>query len=388
MGLSLRLAPRKIAIVLSVIAVLLALQSLFAEYLLANILDFDFDLAPAPLLDALSVNIEESIPTWFSTINLFLAACLLAWVAMIKHAGREPYRAHWAGLALIFFYLSADEGAAIHETASNPLQDAFETSSFFEFGWLLIGIPVVIVFALAYLRFWWRLPEPTRRRFALAAALYIGGAVIVEAISANFYSLDDGASFRYLAVATVEELCEMLGVIVLIYALLDYLSERDARLAFLTQTPVAEFAPFRARWPFSLRATAIALAAILLVANVSLLAWSFSQEPEVETAVADAAPYHFYIAVEELAGDGVTIAHFSGMLDPANDDARQTVSALSTGFASVQVLSLPALNASVAVASETPVLTDEDVIALMEWIGEPEYIFYDTDIVRAVLAIP
>lgn len=387
MGLSLRLNPRAIATALAVIAVLLALQSLFAEFLLSTVLHFDFDKAPAALLDVLSVNVEESIPTWFSTINLFVAACLLAWIALLKHTSGEPFRAHWAGLALIFLYLSADEGAAIHETASGPMKDAFDTSGFLEFGWLLVGIPVVIVFALVYIRFWLRLPEPTRRLFAIAGALYIGGAVIIESISANFYSQDEGASFRYLAVATVEELCEMLGVVVLLYALLDYLARRDARFAFYTADVPAGFESPRLRWPLPRRGALTALVALLLVFNVGLLVWTLTQRAEPESAEA-AAPYHFYIAVEELAGEGVAIAHFSGLFEPANADAQRTVSALVSGFPAVQVLSLPALDASVAVASDTPVLTDADVIALMEWIDEPEYIFYDTNIVRAVLAVP
>src|SRR5690606_22420776 len=118
-------------------------------------------------------------------------------------------------------------------------------SGFLEFGWLLVGIPLVILFGLAYLRFWLHLPGPTRRLFAIAAGLYIGGAIFIESISANFYSQDEGASFRYLAVATVEELCEMLGVVVLIYALLSILAQRDARIAFYTETSPDGFVPPR-----------------------------------------------------------------------------------------------------------------------------------------------
>src|SRR5690606_1736254 len=82
--------------------------------------------------DVLSVNIEESIPTWYSSLALFLAASLLGWIALIKLIHREPFRVYWLGLALIFVYLSADEGAALHETASAPLQSAFNTSGFVE----------------------------------------------------------------------------------------------------------------------------------------------------------------------------------------------------------------------------------------------------------------
>lgn len=386
MGLSLSLNPRKIAVSLGCIAVLLALQSLYGEYLLTQILDANSDSAPARLIDVLSVNVEESIPTWYSTLALFLAACLLAWIALIKLVYREPYRAHWLGLALIFAYLSADEGAAIHESTSGPLQDAFNTSGFFEFGWLLLGIPLVIVFAVAYLRFWLRLPEPTRRLFAIAVALYVGGAIVIESISANFYSLDEGASFRYLVVATVEELCEMLGVAVFIYALLGYLTRLDARLVFQTQSPAPEFVRAHLRWPLSRRATAIGLAAIWILFNVGLLVWSRAQRDD--TASAEAAPYHYYVLVEELAGEGVAITHFSGGFRPDNADAQRAVSALVAGFPSVQVLSLPARDAGIAFASDTPVLTHDRIIQLMEWIEETEYIFYDADVVRAMIAIP
>lgn len=253
MNISFNLNPRKVAVFLGLVAVLLALQSLYAEYVLANILGMRSSTAPARLLDLFSVNLEESIPTWYSSINLFLAASLLGWIAITRRLNRAPYSRYWAGLALIFLYLSMDEGAAIHESASGPLRRAFNTSGFFEFGWLLLGIPLVLLFGLLYFRFWWRLPGRTRTLFAIAGGLYIGGAIIIEGISASQYAVAGGSSFRYLAIATVEETCEMLGVVIFIYALLDYLFAQDQRLLLQTRTDLPDFIPVRLRWPFSLR---------------------------------------------------------------------------------------------------------------------------------------
>src|SRR5690606_35702902 len=104
--------------------------------------------------------------------------------------------------------------------------------------------------------------------------------------------------------------------------------------------------------PLSRRGALAALVALLLAFNVGLLVWTLDQRAAPEPVEA-AAPYHFYIAVEELAGESVAIAHFSGLFDPANADAQRTVSALMSGFPAVQVLSLPALDASVAIASDT-----------------------------------
>ena len=65
-----------------------------------------------------------------------------------------------------------------------------------------------------------------------------------------------------------------------------------------------------------------------------------------------------------------------------------TAAALLTQFPSVQILSLPTLNASIAFASDEPVLDSDLIIELMDWIDETEYVFYDTDIIRAIVDPP
>ena len=387
MAMSLNLKPHKVAIFLGLIAVLFALQSLFAEYVLFNILDRT-STAPARLLDIFSVNIEESLPTWYSSINLFLASALLAWIALTKRMRNEPYSRYWTGLALIFLYLSMDEGSAIHESTSGPLQRAFDSSGFFEFGWLILGIPLVVLFGLLYFRFWWRLPKRTRNLFAVAAALYVGGAIVIEGISANQYFLDGGSTFRYLAIATVEELFEMLGVVVFIYALLDYQFERDNRLLFQTQTTQPEFSEYRLSWPYSLKRTAIVFGIILLLVNGGLMTWGIAlNERQTAAPTQEVAPYHYYILVDQLAGEGVNITHFTGVFSPVDEYAKRTAAALLSGFPSVEILSLPTLNASIAVASDAPLLTGDLILDLMDWIDETEYIYYDTAIIRAIVEL-
>ena len=383
MKMSLNLNPRKIAIFMGMIAVLLALQSIYGEYVLANILGLQSNTAPARLLDIFSVNREESLPTWFSSINLFLAAVLLGWITLSKRLRQEKGSGYWLGLSLIFLYLSMDEGSAIHETTSGPLQDAFGSSGFFEFGWLILGIPLVLIFGLVYFRFWLRLPWPTKPLFAIAAALYVGGAILIEGISANQYSMDGGSSFLYLAIATVEELCEMLGVIVFIYALLDYLQRSDHSLTLQTQTQDPGFSAARMNWPYSLRRTAVVFALILIGVNGGLLSWGIALRDAPPANAA--APYHFYILVDELAQEGVNLTHISGLFTPSEPQFLRALQPLVADFASVQLLSLPALNASILITSDRPVLDNELVVELMTWIDETEYVFLDDAIIRAVL---
>ncbi len=383
----LRLNPLKIAVVLGFFAVLLALQSLYSEYVLSEFLGLDTNTAPTRILDIFSVNLEESVPTWYSTINLLLAAALLGWIAWSKRLQGEPDSLRWAGLSLVFLYLSMDEGAAIHETASRPLQDAFNTSGFLEFGWLILGVPLVLIFLLVYFRFWLRLPSKTRALFAVAAALYIGGGILIESISANQYDADGGASFLYMAIATAEELCEMLGVVVFIYALLDYLTRRDAVLVLETGRSVTDYPQVTPGWRWSLARTALAFAALVLLIDGGLLVWGFALKEAPETRVEDAsaAPYHYYVMVDELAGEGITISHLSGAFNPVDVYSRRAAAALFNAFPAVQIISLPTHDASIAFAADDPVLTEALVIDLMAWIEEPEYIFYDTDAIRTMI---
>lgn len=277
MKLSLNLNPRKIAIVLGLIAVLLALQSIYAEHVLFHILGKDSDTPPARLLTLFSISAQESVPTWYSVILFFLAASLLAWIALTGHARNEPHGLYWTGLALVFLYISMDKGTTIHEAVSDLLRSVFKASGIFQFGCLLLGILLLIVVGILYVRFWWKLPGRARILFALAAAVYVGGAAGIEGLSTRQYYLDDGKSFRYLVISSVEETFEMLGAVILIYALLEYVRQCEQGLTLQAQTRLpVEFSDVQLRWPLSLRRTAIGFAVLLLFVNGGLLLWSMA----------------------------------------------------------------------------------------------------------------
>ena len=313
------LNPRKIALILAIVSLYLAGQSLINEYLLENVLSSESNGFVISLLDLFSVNAEQTIPTWYATLLLFVTAVLLAFVTAIKSKTKDPYTPHWAGLALIFLYLSMDEGAVIHEIFGELLQTTFNTTGYLTFAWPIVFVPLVIIFALFYLRFLIRLPPGIRNLIILAGLLYVGGAVVMEAISANRWYEDGGVSFLYLVIATVEELCEMLGVVVFIYALLSYLSAEEI-------TAAISFSPFPQTtgsvnqmsgtqrdsvWKW-LMGMAIVLIAGL---NLALFSWALAQPPE-QTTLQDT---QFYQAVaERYAGQGVIILGINEVITPDN----------------------------------------------------------------------
>ncbi|MCL4238180.1 MAG: hypothetical protein KJ047_08010 [Anaerolineae bacterium] len=275
MSLSLNLNPRKLAVALSLIAVLLGLQSIYADHLLVNILGKNSDTALARLLELFSINTYESVPTWYSVILFFLAASLPAWIALAGRAPGEPGSRYWTGLALAFLYISLDKGTTIHEATSHLLRSLFRASGPFQVAWLILGSALAGAVGILYARFWWRLPGRARLLFVLAAAVYVSGALGLEALSTRQYYLDDGKSFPYLVISSVEETVETLGAVAFIYAMLDYLHQRERRLASQTQArPSAEFSGAQPRWSLSPRRAAVGLAVLVLLVNGGLLLWS------------------------------------------------------------------------------------------------------------------
>ena len=110
--------PRKVGLILGTIAILLAAQSIFTEYLVETYVGGNTNSFLASLLDVFSVNLEESIPTWYATLILFIAAGLLAVIAVGKRRSRDRFALYWTALAFIFVYLSMDEGAVMPESGA------------------------------------------------------------------------------------------------------------------------------------------------------------------------------------------------------------------------------------------------------------------------------
>lgn len=356
---------RRLTQMLAAIALYLAAQSLVNEFLLENVLGSESDSVVALLLDLFSVNLEGSIPTWYSTLLLFACAGLLGFIAIMKRKNDDSFARHWAGLAFIFLYLSIDEGVAIHELLTDPLQAAFNTTGYLTFAWLIVFVPLLGVVGLLYVRFLLHLSPQMRNRILLAAMLYVGGAVVVESISANRWYLDGGVSFAYLAIATVEELFEMWGVILFMDVLLQHVAD-VGYTAVLRVTPTQP-QPARqtpaARWGL--------LAVVLLNAGLGYAVY-IAHTAQAATAPTAAA---FYQAVsEQYAGEGVVILQINDAILPDQAPTHPYTSALHTLFTDVLIVTFPNEQTSVAFASNQLPFTSSDLEPLL---GEQQYLILD-----------
>ena len=372
------LDPGKVIRWLGLIALYLALQSLLTEYLLETVVSPSSDSIIILFIDLFSVNAEETIPTWYATVQLFVSAVLLAGITAVKYQNLHPYAHHWAGLSLIFLYLSIDEGAVIHEIFSDALEVVYTPSGYLTFPWLIVFVPLVILIGLLYLRFLWHLPTRIRNLFILAGLCYIGGAVVVEAISANRYFADGGVSFPYLAIATVEELLEMWGVALFIYALLSYMKVEGITAVFTPTSTPTNIQPATTNHK-PLRLAAIGL---ILITNIALIIWSFQQ-----TTPVDATDTPFYQLVSnEFEEQGVVILGFNEMITADNPNAPTLANALLTLFDDVLVITLPATQISIAFASPSLPFSSDTLAQLAQQSGETDFTILETATLRAIAA--
>lgn len=188
-------------------------------------------------LDLFNLPSDGNIPQWYSSSMLLICSILLAIIAVA--AKNTNYRFHWTGLSLIFLYLSADEAASLHEKVSTVLEGQLNTGGILHYAWVLPYGFIVLVFAMVYFKFVLDLPARTRLLFVIAGVLFVGGAIGAEMITAYYADTGRRESLTYYLVAHVEEVLEMLGVVVFIYALLLYISVHARSLNIGSEDPEA-----------------------------------------------------------------------------------------------------------------------------------------------------
>jgi hypothetical protein len=173
---------------------------------------------------------EGNVPTWFAATTLFVSAVLLGITWHVVRTAREPFARHWGVLALIFLFIAIDEAASIHELLILPVRELFSAERALYFAWVIPYGVAVVIFGFAYARFMLALPRRTAALILAAALLFVGGALGMEMLSPWVYDWTGEVSLPMFVMLLFEETLEMLGVAILIYALLDHLARRDARI--------------------------------------------------------------------------------------------------------------------------------------------------------------
>lgn len=177
------------------------------------------------IIPMLYVDYEANLPTWYSSIALLMASFVLCLIALSKRSQADRFTFHWFFLSGLFFLLSVDEVATIHECAIEPMRRLIDAQGVLHYAWVIPGGVFVLIVGAIMLRFLIALPARTRNLFLTAGAVFVGGAIGIEMISAYHAYSHGEKNLLYSLIITFEEAMEMLGVIIFIHASLEYLCE-------------------------------------------------------------------------------------------------------------------------------------------------------------------
>jgi hypothetical protein len=237
--MALRLHPRRITQALGIIVVILVL----AHVAIQTLRFMTGNDRLHGLVFLFSLGAETNIPTFYATFSLLLTALLLAVVGFSHQRDSTFGRAYWLVLAGIFLFLSMDEMLSFHERMIDPLRNLIGSSGLFLYAWVIpYGIAVGILGG-AYTRFLLSLPRRTALLFFLAGGLFVTGAIGFEMFGGWHMERYGSANPWYVAIQTIEEVLEMVGILIFIYALLDYADQHLGGLKLDIASATAEGPP-------------------------------------------------------------------------------------------------------------------------------------------------
>ena len=146
-------------------------------------------------------------------------------------------RFYWLGLTILFLFLAIDEGAAIHEAVGSYFERYINAEGFLYFMWVVPYGIATVVLGLVYSKFVWELPKDIRAHFVMAGVIFLTGVLGVEMLGAREADLHGTETVVYCLLYSLEEVLEMLGIILFIYALLSHLAQETGRLSVVLELP-------------------------------------------------------------------------------------------------------------------------------------------------------
>lgn len=176
------------------------------------------------LIPMFHLNGEGNVPAWYSAAMLLLCGAVLAAIAGAKHHERDRFAWHWVVLAILFVFLSLDETVQLHERAGRALRAALNLSGWMYHAWVYPWGAGLLVLGLSFRPWLQHLPRATRIQLLTAGIVFVAGALGLEIVEGRYASVHGKETLLYDVFVTVEESCEMIGVLIFLRALLAYVA--------------------------------------------------------------------------------------------------------------------------------------------------------------------
>lgn len=239
MNNTIHISSKKVAYALMAVVAFLLLANLAIIYL-RFVLGFEHLRG---FVDGFYFDAEANFPSLYSALAIFFCSVLL-WLIGTKPTEKAKKRSfYWKVLSIIFVFLALDEFGSLHEYMIEPLRGMMDQSSidsdYLYFAWFIPYLILVVLLGLLLCRFLFTLPATTRWLFILGGIVFLSGAVGLEMVGGKYWAeqgwaIDGGdpVDMQYALIVTVEELLEMVGIIIFIYALMRYYLDRSAEHSF------------------------------------------------------------------------------------------------------------------------------------------------------------
>ena len=177
--------------------------------------------------DLFNMNGEMTVTAWFSSLQLFAIGLVFAFKARQTESADRPQRWFYILAAAVFFFLSLDESAAIHERITVVFSRYAWLPRFRDNHgiWIFIYVPIGIILFAASAR---QLTAMSRRHRRATGAMAVGVAVVLlgavgfEALGFEYLSGDE-SSVLFHAEAACEEFCEMCGASLILHGAIQVL---------------------------------------------------------------------------------------------------------------------------------------------------------------------
>ncbi|MFC8127478.1 hypothetical protein [Streptomyces sp. NPDC057302] len=169
-----------------------------------------------------NVDVEANLATWWNSTLLLAVAGMALTAALLSTHGARPGRVSWLGLAAATALLSADETISWHERLGEVGRSwkQWAGGSLPTHAWVLPGAVLAAAGTVCAVLWARKLPRDLRNGLLGALAVYLGGALLVEAF--NGWAHANGHSTVLMLGTIVEEGLEMGGCIVALAVLCRY----------------------------------------------------------------------------------------------------------------------------------------------------------------------
>lgn len=229
--------------------------------LLDLIVNFHHLINYSPIRRLLNITREDGLASWFMSSQTLLVALVLWFIFYLHHKldiGKKFTKLAWATLASFFTYMSADDGAAIHERLGSTFKLMAQNTNtetanailayFPSYAWQIVVLPLFLGMGLFMLLFLWKTFQDGMLMYSVLLAFSMLGIAVVLDFFEGLEPQSPLYIYQYIINYTgvelhtvehfsksIEEFLEMVGISLFLSVFVEYIgriSQQDIHITF------------------------------------------------------------------------------------------------------------------------------------------------------------